>query len=430
MAKRVGKKIKEARAANAKVVRDYLNKIKFHFFEREGDGVLEFHGLLTGDGPVIDTYSMRIIVDEEDFQSFFSIPSHVPTNRRGAMAEFIAYVNWGLKYGEFVLDMAGDGELQYHVGVPASVLRGDPNVEVDRLIGIPAVMLDRYTQGVIGVLQGKDPKDAYDACEKADDSLAKLPPENLPEVKSVATDVATDYSLDGLNVTGRIPLEKVVAAVRRFRKAAVSSEKSPRLNILLSGPSGCGKTEFVKYLGAQAGAKVMTVTASDVMSPMVGRTEQNLARIFSQAKETGSILFLDEVDSLLGSRDRAQNNWECVQTNELLQQMERFGGIMVGATNFESNLDPAVGRRFTFKLKLDYLSEEGKLKFFGRYFKTPLSDEEKRRLGSIANLTPGDFRTVRERLYFISENQTNDERLAALEAESESKGRARAKIGF
>ena len=74
------------------------------------------------------------------------------------------------------------GSLQYHVGVPACVLKGDPDVEVDRLIGIPAVMLDRYTQGVIEVLQGKDPKDAYDACEKATDSLAKILPEAREQV--------------------------------------------------------------------------------------------------------------------------------------------------------------------------------------------------------------------------------------------------------
>ena len=110
--------------------------------------------------------------------------------------------------------------------------------------------------------------------------------------------------------------------------------------------------------------------------------------------------------------------------------MEEFDGVMVGATNFADNLDRAVLRRFTYKLKLDYLTDEGKGIFFQRYFKTPLTDEERSRLNGIANLTPGDFRTVRESLYYLSDRQTNTARLNALEAESEAKGLKRAKIGF
>ena len=66
--------------------------------------------------------------------------------------------------------------------------------------------------------------------------------------------------------------------------------------------------------------------------------------------------------------------------NELLQQMEEFEGVMIGATNFAENLDKAVLRRFTYKIKLDYLTDEGKGIFFRRYFKTRLTAAEKIRL--------------------------------------------------
>ena len=57
-------------------------------------------------------------------------------------------------------------------------------------------------------------------------------------------------------------------------------------------------------------------------------------------------------------------------------------------------------------------------------------DEERTRLQAIPNLTPGDFRTVREELYYLKGRQTNAARLEALEAESAAKGLVRAKIGF
>ena len=61
-------------------------------------------------------------------------------------------------------------------------------------------------------------------------------------------------------------------------------------------------------------------------------------------------------------------------------------------------LDPAVARRFTFKIELDFLTSEGKRLFFRRFFDTSLSAEEESALDGIECLTPGDFRTVRQEL--------------------------------
>ena len=96
------------------------------------------------------------------------------------------------------------------------------------------------------------------------------------------------------------------------------------------------------------------------------------------------------------------------------------------------HLDAAVMRRFTFKVQMAALDDDGKVKFFKRYFKSELSADERRRLLSIPNLTPGDFRTVRERLYFLAgkNGADNARRFAALEVESAAKKDSRAIIGF
>jgi SpoVK/Ycf46/Vps4 family AAA+-type ATPase len=247
---------------------------------------------------------------------------------------------------------------------------------------------------------------------------------------------AKDYSLDGLNIKGDLELEKIVSAVRKYQNDPIgNSPDRPRMNLLLSGPPGTGKTEFVKYLGCVLNTKVAVKMGSDLLSMYVGGTEHNIKAAFAQAEAEHAILFLDEIDGLVQSRDRANRSWEVTQVNELLYQMENFNGIMIGATNFIQNLDPAIMRRFTFKVSFDYLDNYGKIVFFERMFDTKLSTTERKRLEAIENLTPGDFRTARQSLYYLDE-VSNAARLSALEQESSVKNsqakqeNSNSKIGF
>ena len=187
------------------------------------------------------------------------------------------------------------------------------------------------------------------------------------------------------------------------------------------GARRTGKTEFVKYLGAVLNTKVIVKMGSDLLNMYVGGTEQQIRQAFEEAEQEHAILFLDEIDGMLQSRGRAQRSWEVTQVNELLHQMENFNGIMVGATNFSANLDPAVMRRFTFKLEFDYLDEVGKRLFFERMFQSKLTEEEERKLATVPRLAPGDFRTVRQSLFYLGGNISNDDRIEALRRESESK---------
>lgn len=250
-----------------------------------------------------------------------------------------------------------------------------------------------------------------------------------PHCKLMETDTATsanrlssDYSLDGLNINGEISLDRIVGAVKKFRAEIASGVQldpdRPRMNLLLYGPPGTGKTEFVKFLGQETGAKVLVKMGSDLLNCYVGVTEAKIRHAFEEAEETNSILFMDEIDGMVQSRNGASHSWEVTQVNEILKCMEDFKGVMVAATNFMDNLDQAILRRFTFKLAFDWLDDAGKCAFFERMFKSSPTTAEIARLSAIPNLAPGDFRTVRQSLYYLDGEITNSMRLAGLEKES------------
>ena len=185
-------------------------------------------------------------------------------------------------------------------------------------------------------------------------------------------------------------------------------------------------------MGKELDRKVLVMKGSDILSKWVGDSERNIANAFRRAEAEHAILFFDEIDGLVQNRENAHASWEVSQVNELLQQMENFNGVMVAAANNSKGLDPAIMRRFTFKIEFLPLDDEGKRTFFEKMFKTRLSDEEFVELKSIANLTPGDFRTVRQEQFYLGDRQDNMSRIAALRQECEMKdgGRGASKIGF
>lgn len=318
----------------------------------------------------------------------------------------------------------------------ASAQAGIPDLlapgEIDRLIdrypvstGIVARALENVARVDATASERKDLLEAI-LDRQSELSGAEERGQDLPKVSK-------DYSLEGLNVKSKVGLDRVIAAARRFLddETARNDRDAPRLNILLTGAPGSGKTEFVKYLAAQLGRPLCMRRASDLKSKWVGETEKNVAAAFREARDRKAILFFDEVDTFLDNREALQRGHEKAMVNEVLQQMECFGGLFVGTTNFAGMLDPAVARRFTFKIELDYLTAEGKRHFFKRFFNTELSEADAAELDRIDDLTPGDFRTVRQELYYLGDEVDNAERLSALEEEVRAKsvGRPR-RVGF
>jgi SpoVK/Ycf46/Vps4 family AAA+-type ATPase len=115
-------------------------------------------------------------------------------------------------------------------------------------------------------------------------------------------------------------------------------------------------------------------------------------------------LLIDEVDSFLQDRSKAQRNWEISMVNEMLTQMERFKGVFIASTNLMDGLDQASLRRFDLKLKFDYLRPAQSRELFQRWCqKLGLKDvahEAHKMVESLEVLTPGDFAALGRRHHF------------------------------
>lgn len=125
--------------------------------------------------------------------------------------------------------------------------------------------------------------------------------------------------------------------------------------LLFYGPPGCGKTFFAERFAEEIGCNYMYVLCSDVASPYIHGGQEKIANLFAEARKNApTILFLDEVDAMITSRDKHTNVSEQGEVNEFLGQLNNCGedGIMViAATNKPSLIDPAALRSGRLELK-------------------------------------------------------------------------------
>ena len=223
--------------------------------------------------------------------------------------------------------------------------------------------------------------------------------------------IEDNYSIDGLNVEGNLTF--IMEQLKAYDRFLHQSDKNSlrNFNLLFYGPPGTGKSEFARYIAEHLERGIICKRASDIISQYVGVTEKNINHAFMEAETEEAILIIDEADSFLFKRSRAVRSFEINRTNEFLTQMERFRGILICTTNMLEGLDSASIRRFNHKIKFDYLKPENNILFYQRLLSpligSPLNDVVKKELQAIRQLTPGDFRIVRDRFSFYPQDEIN-----------------------
>jgi SpoVK/Ycf46/Vps4 family AAA+-type ATPase len=137
---------------------------------------------------------------------------------------------------------------------------------------------------------------------------------------------------------------------RRNAKKLASYGYSPKNKILFWGPPGCGKTLTAHHLANEFGLKVGVVRLSALISSYLGDTASHLQQVFDTAQQTPMVVLFDEIDSVAKTRDDSRDVGELKRVvNSLLQAMDTFvakDSILIGASNHQYMLDPAIWRRF------------------------------------------------------------------------------------
>ena len=194
-------------------------------------------------------------------------------------------------------------------------------------------------------------------------------------------------------------------AKRAIRQAIVYPSLRPDLfplgwprGILLFGPPGCGKTLLAAAVANEIKATFISVDAASVMSKWLGEAEKNVAKIFriarERAKKMPSIIFIDEVDSLMGTH-RLEVGGEMRVRNQFLKEMD---GIIdkkklihvyvIGSTNKPWRLDGPFIRRFQKRIYVPPPDFHDRLGIFKLYTKD-LRLSQDVDLEELARLTEG-----------------------------------------
>ena len=170
--------------------------------------------------------------------------------------------------------------------------------------------------------------------------------------------------------------------------------------LLLYGPPGCGKTILAAATASEIDGYFVNVDAASMMSKWLGEAEKNVSKLFKMGHALNEregkpvILFIDEVDSLLGSRN-SEVGGEIRTKNQFLSEMDGVNGkgknvklYVIGATNKPWSLDWPFLRRFQKRIYVSLPTLEARANLFNLYT-APLKKDVRVKSHDLAKLFEG-----------------------------------------
>ena len=209
------------------------------------------------------------------------------------------------------------------------------------------------------------------------DKVQKVKSDDKPE-KKIQSKKAKGKGFDAiagmqeLKETIRVDIIDALQDKEKYEKYGLTIPNG----MLMYGPPGCGKTFFAERMAEEIGFIFYQLKPSDIQSKWVNASQENVKNLFEEAKKNApSIIFIDELDAIVPSRDTANiSHLNTSVVNEFLAQMNNCGehGIFViGATNRPNAIDAAILRsgRLDKHIYLPPPDFEARKKMFELYLK-------------------------------------------------------------
>ncbi|XP_021938836.1 spastin isoform X2 [Zootermopsis nevadensis] len=172
--------------------------------------------------------------------------------------------------------------------------------------------------------------------------------------------------------------------------------RTPSRGLLLFGPPGNGKTLLARAVATECNATFFSISAASLTSKYVGEGEKLVRALFSVARELQpSIIFIDEVDSLLSERREGEHDASRRLKTEFLVEFDGLPSnpeervLVMAATNRPQELDEAALRRFSKRIYVTLPDHATRVLLLRRLLSrhnSPLSQEE---LAKLATVTEG-----------------------------------------
>nr|CCD15819.1 unnamed protein product [Trypanosoma congolense IL3000] len=175
--------------------------------------------------------------------------------------------------------------------------------------------------------------------------------------------------------------------------------RDPPRGLLLFGPPGTGKTMIARAIANRAQCTFLNISASSVMSKWMGDGEKLVRCLFAVATvKQPSVIFIDEVDSLLSTRSEGEMDAVRRVKTEFLVQLDGVGTnqgdrvLLIGATNRPDELDEAARRRMEKRLYIPLPHTPARIELIRRLLNTMVEQYAQQR--EKANKSPGDFSSL------------------------------------
>ena len=188
---------------------------------------------------------------------------------------------------------------------------------------------------------------------------------------------------------------KEIIIIPNLRPDLFTGLRSPPRGLLLFGPPGTGKTMIAKAVATECKCTFFSISASSLTSKYLGESEKLVRALFQLAYEMQpSVVFIDEIESILSKRKEDENDAMKRLKTEFLIQFDGVGSseenrvLIIGATNRPFDLDPAVIRRLPKRVYVGPFNEEDRKGFIKKIItqnKCNISDEEFMKIAKMCN---------------------------------------------